>query len=164
MSQATWVVERTGNRRFPFRIRIEQGGRATLVLVYATLLLVLMGGLVTSVVTRTPIILDVIRDRNSLYREVAGDQVENIYTIKLINQRNDARQFRLEVDGVDGLVAENIPDPLIVEAGEVLTLPIRLRATRQAASGVNVIEFRATDIEAPSSTVVQDSRFVGPTY
>ena len=38
-----------------------------------------------SMVTRTPIILDVIRDRNSLYRELPDEQIENIYTIK-INQ------------------------------------------------------------------------------
>ena len=134
------------------------------VLIYATLLLVLMGGLVTSVVTRTPIILDVMRDRNSLYREVAGNQIENIYTLKVINQRNDERQFRLEVDGVDGLIAENIPDPVVVAAGAVLTLPVRLRATREAAAGVNNIEFRITDLETESDFVVEDSRFVGPSY
>ena len=32
MSQATWVVQTTTNARFPYRIRIEQGGRDTLVL------------------------------------------------------------------------------------------------------------------------------------
>ncbi len=134
------------------------------VLVYATLLMVLMGGLVTSVVTRTPIILDVIRDRNSLYREVAGNQIENIYTLKVINQRNDERQFRLEVDGIDGLIAEGVPDPVIVAAGEVLTLPVTLRASREDAQGINDIEFSITDLESQSDSVVEDSRFVGPNY
>ena len=42
-------------------------------LVYGALLLVLIGALVSLDGTRTPIILDVIRDRNSLYRELPGD-------------------------------------------------------------------------------------------
>ena len=35
---------------------------------------------------RTPIILDVIRDRNTLYRESPDNMIENIYTLKIINQ------------------------------------------------------------------------------
>ena len=42
--------------------------------------------LITSMATRTPIILDIIRDRNTLFRELPGDIVENTYTLKLINQ------------------------------------------------------------------------------
>ncbi len=131
-------------------------------LVYATLLMILVGGLAYSMVTRTPIILDVIRDRNALYREVSGDMIENTYTLKVINQRNEARSYRLEVAGLDGLVAQNVPDPVIVEAGGVLSLPVRLQAPRDTAQGVTVIEFRITDLEEISVSIVEDSRFVGP--
>ena len=131
-------------------------------LVYATLLMILIGGLAYSMVTRTPIILDVIRDRNALYREVSGGMIENTYTLKVINQRNEARSYRLEVAGLDGLVAQNVPDPVIVEAGGVLSLPVRLQAPRDTAQGVTVIEFRITDLEEISDSIVEDSRFVGP--
>ncbi|MEM9207640.1 MAG: cytochrome c oxidase accessory protein CcoG [Pseudomonadota bacterium] len=132
------------------------------VVVYALLLTLLIAGLVTSMATRTPIILDVIRDRNSLYREVDGGMVENTYTLKVINQRNEARAYRIDVAGIDGLSADNIPRPVIVEAGSVLSLPVRLSAPRDVASGVNVIEFRITDIDDISDSLVEDSRFVGP--
>lgn len=132
------------------------------VVVYALLLTLLIAGLVTSMATRTPIILDVIRDRNSLYREVDGGMVENTYTLKVINQRNEARAYRIDVAGIDGLSADNIPQPVIVEAGSVLSLPVRLSAPRDVASGVNVIEFRITDIDDISDSLVEDSRFVGP--
>ncbi len=131
-------------------------------LVYATLLMILIGGLAYSMVTRTPIILDVIRDRNALYREASGGMIEKTYTLKVINQRNEMRSYRLEVAGLDGLVAPDVPDPVIVEAGAVLSLPVRLQAPRDTAKGVTVIEFRITDLEEISDSIVEDSRFVGP--
>ena len=49
-----------------------------------------------------------------------------------------------------------------VEAGGVLSLPVRLQAPRDTAQGVTVIEFRITDLEEISDSIVEDSRFVGP--
>ncbi|MEM1173403.1 MAG: cytochrome c oxidase accessory protein CcoG [Pseudomonadota bacterium] len=131
-------------------------------LVYATLLTILIAGLVASMVTRTPIILDVLRDRNSLFREVGADMIENTYTLKVINQRNEERVYRIDVTGIDGLVADRLADPVVVEGGSVLSLPVTLRAPRSEARGVSDIEFRITDLNEISDSLVEDSRFVGP--
>ncbi len=130
------------------------------VFVYATLLTVLLGGLITSMATRTPIILDVIRDRNALYREVP-DGIENIYTLKLINQRNDARVFQLTVDGVPGVVLDGADDAITVEGGGVLTLPVRVRVPRDNAYGIMDITFTAAVVDDPDDVIEEDSRFVG---
>jgi cytochrome c oxidase accessory protein FixG len=132
-------------------------------LVYATLLLVLGTALVTSMVTRTPIILDVIRDRNSLYRELPNDLIENIYTLKVINQNNDARSFRLTVDGVPDLVLDGVAEVIDVPGGGVLSLPVRARTHRDNAYGIANITFTVTAIDDPEVTMVEDSRFLGPT-
>ena len=132
-------------------------------IVYAALLLVLVGGLITSMVTRTPIILDVIRDRNTLYRELPGDMVENSYTIKLINQSNDERLFRLSVSGVEGIHLDGIGDEIAVAGGGVLNLPLRARAHRDNAYGIMKIEFAATALDDESIVMIEDSRFLGPT-
>jgi polyferredoxin len=131
-------------------------------LVYAGLLLVLTGGLVTSMVTRTPIILDVIRDRNALYRELPNDLIENSYTIKIINQSNDERRFSLAVVGVDGITLDGVADEILVGGGGVLSLPVRARAHRIDAPGVNGIDFIVTAIDDPGTDRVEDSRFIGP--
>ena len=39
-----------------------------------------------SLINRTPFIVDVIRDRNNIYREVGDDRIENVYQIKIMNQ------------------------------------------------------------------------------
>jgi cytochrome c oxidase accessory protein FixG len=131
--------------------------------VYAALLLVLTGGLVTSVATRTPIIIDVIRDRNTLYRELPQGVIENIYTIKLINQQNEVRLFSLDVVGVPGIIIDGAPEQIVVQGGGVLSLPIRARAHRDDAYGVMEIIFTATAIDDPAHSAQEDSRFLGPT-
>ncbi len=132
-------------------------------LVYATLLLLLIGGLITAMAVRTPIILDVIRDRNALYRELPGGMIENSYTLKLINQSNDDRRFRIDVSGVDGIQLDGVEDEVVVSGGDVRSLPVRARAHRDNASGIMTIEFAATALDATGDSRVEDSRFLGPT-
>ena len=131
-------------------------------IVYAALLLLLVGGLVTSMSLRTPLILDVIRDRNALYRELPGDIIENSYTLKILNQSNDARAFELSVVGVDGIVLDGIEEPVRVEGGGVLSLPVRARAPAANSSGVERIEFIAKAVDDADVQRVEDSRFLAP--
>ena len=132
-------------------------------LVYGALLLILITGLATSMAMRTPVILDVIRDRNMLYRELPGDMIENIYTLKVINQSNDARSFYLDVSGVDGIAIDGVDEVVEVTGGGVLSLPLRARAHRDDAYGIMNIEFTVTAVDDPGVSVSEDSRFLGPT-
>ena len=164
------VMDRMGYERGLVRYTTEHAlkGNKTRVLrprvfVYATILLLLTGLLFTSMLTRTPIILDVIRDRNTLYRDLQDGMVENIYTIKILNQSNDARSFVLSVDGIDGITLDGVPEAIEVDGGGVHSMPVRVRAHRDDASGVVPIEFTVTAIDEPSDTIVEDSRFLGPT-
>jgi cytochrome c oxidase accessory protein FixG len=132
------------------------------VLIYAVLLLVLVGLLVTSLGVRTPVILDIIRDRNSLYRELPNDVIENIYTLKIVNQSDAARQFTLGVSGIEGIVLDGVPDPLEIAGGDVESLPVRVRVGRENSYGINHIVFSITAADDPSVTLSEDSRFLGP--
>ncbi|MDH3338527.1 MAG: cytochrome c oxidase accessory protein CcoG [Gammaproteobacteria bacterium] len=131
--------------------------------VYAAVLLILGTALITSMVTRTPVILDVIRDRNALFRELSGDMIENSYTLKLINQSNHARNFRLAIDGVPGLTLDGVANEITVAGGDVLSLPVRARTRRSNAYGIMNITFSATAADDESVFVIEDSRFLGPT-
>ncbi|MGI9225618.1 MAG: cytochrome c oxidase accessory protein CcoG [Woeseiaceae bacterium] len=133
------------------------------IFVYAALLSVLFIGLITSMATRTPIILDVIRDRNSLYRELPGDMIENIYTLKVINQRNDEHSFHLAIEGVPGITLDGVPEVIVVAGGGVLSLPVRARAHRDNAYGIMEITFSVADVDDASLAMSETSRFLGPT-
>lgn len=132
-------------------------------IIYGSLLLLLIASLLTSLATRIPIILDVIRDRNTLYRELPGDIIENVYTIKIINQSNNERSFRLTVTGVDGIYLDGVKDEIVVNGGSVLSLPVRARAHRDNAYGIMKIDFIVAAVDDASMKRVEDSRFFAPT-
>jgi len=133
------------------------------IFVYAALLGLLVTGLVTAMAMRTPIILDVIRDRNTLFRELPDGMIENIYTLKIINQRNDDRVYRLSVGGIDGIELDGTGELVQVDGGGVLSLPVRARARRSDVYGIMHITFTVTDVDDPAATITEDSRFLGPT-
>ncbi len=132
------------------------------VLIYAALLVALVGIMVMSLATRTPVILDIIRDRNSLYRELPNDVIENIYTLKVVNQGDLARRFDLAVSGIEGIALDGVPDPLEVAGGDVMSVPVRVRLQRDNAYGIMPIEFTITAVDDPRVSVTEDSRFLGP--
>ena len=60
------------------------------IVVYGVLLVVLTVAWAWGVGARSPLIAEVLRDRNALYR-LEGDNVHNGYTLKLVN-KTDARR------------------------------------------------------------------------
>jgi cytochrome c oxidase accessory protein FixG len=131
--------------------------------VYAALLVILCGALVASMAMRTPVILDVIRDRNTLFRELPNSIIENTYTLKIINQSNDARSFTLTARGLDGIALDGVEDVVLVDGGGVSSMPVRARVQRDNAPGVNKIVFRIEAVDDASVVMEEDSRFLGPT-
>ena len=63
------------------------------VLVYGSLLGVLFAGFIGALALRQPVGIDVIRDRNALYRLLDDGRVENVYTVKILNKSEQAHDF-----------------------------------------------------------------------
>jgi cytochrome c oxidase accessory protein FixG len=131
-------------------------------LVYAALLLVAGGVLTYSLLTRTPLILDVIRDRNALYREVRGERIENAYSLKVINLDDKAHAYRLAVSGMPGLELTSPVEPIAVPPGSVSTVAARIAAPAADAGGVHKISLTLTALDASGISVHEKSRFIGP--
>ncbi|OGB10149.1 MAG: cytochrome c oxidase accessory protein CcoG [Burkholderiales bacterium RIFCSPHIGHO2_12_FULL_65_48] len=78
------------------------------VLVYTALLLALCIAMLTSLVTRTPLKVDVVRDRAALSRIVAGGKLENVYRLQIMNATEGPQRYRITARGLPGLaVASN---------------------------------------------------------
>ena len=132
------------------------------VIVYGLLLVAMFSGLGYSIAHRVPVGLDILRDRNTLYRETPMGLIENVYTLKVLNMDDKPHRYRLEVKGLDG-VQIDVGREIRVAPGEVLDLPVRLRIdpVRLKRAG-NEIEFVLTAIDDPAIRIVQKSRFIGP--
>ncbi|MFT5717598.1 MAG: cytochrome c oxidase accessory protein FixG [Oleiphilaceae bacterium] len=90
---------------------------------YAFVLLIMTSLLVFDIYSRAPLELDIIKDRNSLYRETNQGLIENVYTLKLLNKSQNDRIFKISISGIEGakFVGEN---EVTVRGGEIYTLPI----------------------------------------
>jgi cytochrome c oxidase accessory protein FixG len=133
------------------------------VFVYGGLLLLMVIALGIGIATRSPLALDVMRDRNQLYRETEDGRIENVYTLRIINKSGAEHELALAAAGIDGLEIGMDKARLVVGPGEVLDVPVRLRAEEhalRARSTEVVFELRALD--DPSLTVEADGRFLGP--
>jgi cytochrome c oxidase accessory protein FixG len=147
------VMDRMGYDRGLVRYTTENAlaGRPVRVLrprifVYASLLLVLLSGVLWSISGRVPLRAELIRDRNALYRELPDGRIENVYTLKLINMDTQQHAYRHSVIGNDRVTAET-SRPLVLAAEEVGIFSLRLAAPPGAGAGVLElgIRFEAED-------------------
>ena len=90
---------------------------------YGGALVVLTVLLVLDILFRIPLELDVVRDRNTLYRENQQGFIENVYQLRIINKSQQADVFTIQVDGIEDLDYMG-PQAIRVEGGEVHTLPV----------------------------------------
>ncbi|UCG71441.1 MAG: cytochrome c oxidase accessory protein CcoG [Chromatiales bacterium] len=132
-------------------------------LIYSTLLTVLFGVFIYAVFNRDPLTLDVIRDRNAIYREMADGRVENVYTLKLLNKSDAPQDISLSIDGLPGVSLETDPADVRVAAGSMSSVIARVRVPRDAAApgGHNVV-FRAARGGEQPAEVERESRFMLP--
>jgi cytochrome c oxidase accessory protein FixG len=131
-------------------------------MIYTGVLTVLLALMVSLIAFRTPVILDVIRDRNTLFREAGRAGIENSYTIRVINKHNENHDYVLSVSGVEGI--DITSDTAFSVNGEsVVTVPTSVIVPHEYAAGGHVIEFRIDAQDDSGISMTQESRFRGPT-
>ncbi|HXZ49445.1 MAG TPA: cytochrome c oxidase accessory protein CcoG [Usitatibacter sp.] len=69
------------------------------VLVYSAVLAAIVAATGAALWARSPIKMDVIRDRGSLAREVDDRHIENVYRLQIMNTEEQAHRFTLSVEG-----------------------------------------------------------------
>jgi polyferredoxin len=163
------VMDKLGYRHGLIRYSTQNAidGRHTRVLrprilVYGALLTLLACAWVWGVTHRSAFLVDVLRDRNALYR-IAGDgSVENAYTLKIVNKADAPVVFRVELGAAPaGTRIAGLPGRIEAPPGEVLALPLVVVAP-QETHGRSPLRFTVTaDNDGKARDV--DSSFFGPT-
>lgn len=70
---------------------------------YAAILIVVGSVMLYSLITRAPMELHVLHDRNPLFVTLSDGSIRNGYDIKILNKTHEDKQYRLSVAGIDGL-------------------------------------------------------------
>jgi cytochrome c oxidase accessory protein FixG len=132
------------------------------VLIYAALLTVLISGWATALILRKPVALDVIRDRNALYRMLDDGRVEDVYDVKILNKTEDAHQFRISVTGPGMLRIDPDPATFLVRGGDVFPAGIRVRRSVYEPVGSETIQFEVEALDDHSLRSSTSARFIAP--
>jgi len=132
-------------------------------LVYATLLAVLVAGFAVTLSGRNVVGIDVIRDRNALFRERPDETIENVYNVKILNKDGHAHEFRVTGSGIPGLVVDYAGPTVWVGPGAVQSVPVRVRIPEDALEGGADIELAIEATDAPELTATGQARFIAPT-
>jgi len=132
------------------------------IIIYSLLLISLLSGVIYSIETRSLVTLDVIRDRNALYRENDEGEISNSYTIKVLNMDVVDHAFNFSAEGLKGL-SISIKEPISVKAGQVFEIPLLLTVDPSELSESTMdIVFSLDAVDKTDMKTQTNSRFIGP--
>jgi polyferredoxin len=150
------------------RLRFErelQGGKPHLLrprlIGYSIVLVAMIGALALALVERPMVSLDVTKDRG-LFRENAQGQIENIYSLKVINKTQQHQTYNLSLVDGDGFQLQGKTE-LSLAPGEIVDVPVSVAMiTERPASSSQTLSFKIADSDEPEVYSVAKSRFVAP--
>ncbi|MFD2096123.1 cytochrome c oxidase accessory protein CcoG [Corallincola platygyrae] len=125
---------------------------------YGLVLLVMISAFFVTLNMRVNFEVDVLRDRNQMYRETVEGLIENTYTLVLVNKTQQTSVFQLKAEGLPEHEWVG-PTEVEVTAGDVVDVPISLAVDPYELERVMTqIEFVVTT-STSEDTVTIDSRF-----
>ncbi|WP_367987730.1 cytochrome c oxidase accessory protein CcoG [Vibrio sp. NTOU-M3] len=125
---------------------------------YGAVLLVMFALFFVQIASVDPAGLSVLRDRNQLFRVNSSGEVENTYTLKIINKTQQIQQYQLDVTGLSD-VSWYGKQTVQVQPGEVLNLPMSLGVEPESLSSpISTIQFVLSD--SNNFTIEVESRFI----
>lgn len=129
---------------------------------YFIVLLIMLAVFAANVIYRVPLEVDIIRDRNSLYRETNEGLIENVYTLKVLNKSQQRLTYTIDVQGLPSydLIGNNT---VTVGGGEVATLPISVATDAyNLEDAVTEIQFKVSTTTSQGETiqVTEPSKFL----
>jgi cytochrome c oxidase accessory protein FixG len=129
---------------------------------YISIFIAVVSAFIYLLSNRIPLDINVLRDRNSLFTENFAGDIQNTYTLKILNMSQVTENYRLTVDGFETI--ELIGDSeFSILSGEVLTLPVRVEVPgKLVTKRTSEIKFviQATGEQQYSASSI--AKFLGP--
>jgi polyferredoxin len=131
------------------------------VLVYTVILGSLCFALALSLAMRTPLKVDVVRDRAALSRIAPGGKLENVYRLQVMNATEQPQKYRISATGLQGLSVASETD-FTVGPAESRWVAVRLQVPYGSApAGSHRIQFQIEAVGGDAH-VSEKSAFLVP--
>jgi len=132
------------------------------IIVYALILIGITIGTGIGIYNRTSLGLDVIRDRNSLFRETGMGMIENVYTLKVINKDIKPHEFTITATGLPDLKLNMPKTRIYAEPGSVVEVPLSIEVDpeklhKRTSDIMFTLKAKDADLK-----VTEEARFLGP--
>jgi cytochrome c oxidase accessory protein FixG len=141
-----------------------EGGRGSLRLLRPRT--ALYGGLIAlvgtltfwAVIGRISLEVNVLRDRNPLFVQLSDGSTRNGYTVKILNKRQEARDFKIETLNLRGATLsivgfDTMPDAITVPGDGLRQLKVYVTATPSRSPGAEVEHFDFVVTDTADGTV-----------
>jgi cytochrome c oxidase accessory protein FixG len=164
------IMDKMGYARGLVRYATEKGlagGRARVfrprLVAYGAVFLTMLSGLTYALANRVPLELDILRERNRLYRETSDGAIENVYRLRVLNMDQKVHRYAITASGIEALAYEGAAE-VEVAPGEIRDVPVRLQApARVVHGGATEIRFEVRTTDGSGWSVAEESRFLAPT-
>lgn len=132
------------------------------VLLYSAALLLICAVFIGSLALRSPLKVDVMRDRATLARELADGRIENVFRLLVQNTVEQSKTYRVSVTGLPGIKLDSEPQVTVPAAGNKL-VSVRVRVNNNAAKpGSHNITFVIASTQDDSVRIEETARFYMP--
>jgi cytochrome c oxidase accessory protein FixG len=175
------VMDRMGYARglvrYDTQNAVQHPGKRVLrprIMVYGALLALMSAGFIAALALRKPVGLDVLHDRNTLFRTLDTGAIENVYLLKIMNKDAATHDFRvsLEAASEDEDRSDDHPvtyrlDPAVpvftVASGEVFNAAVRVRRVAWLdTEATTEFRFAITAVDDPGLKARAEARFFAP--
>ncbi|HEB26386.1 MAG TPA: cytochrome c oxidase accessory protein CcoG [Porticoccus sp.] len=129
---------------------------------YVVALTIMTGAFGYNIFTRMPLEVNIIRDRNVMFRESTMGLVENIYTLKINNMDTKDHRYSIRVEGDYEFSYRGAEQVTVVE-GEVMSMPVSVALDPGLMKSPNVdVLFVVESVDDPAINATEVNRFIGP--
>jgi cytochrome c oxidase accessory protein FixG len=153
------------------RVRAGEKPRLRLIrprtLIYTGIIALVTVIMLFTLVTRSDLDVNILRDRNPLFVTLSDGSIRNGYTVKIINKQHAERHFTLAVEGLPGASIDIVGNDvsaadLQVDPDDLESYRVFVSAPRDSLEDDSVdLRFLITD-KADGAQVTYDSVFRGP--
>ena len=132
------------------------------VLVYTGILMAITTAVLVSLYMRTPLKVDVIRDRGALARMVEQGRIENVFRLQVMNATESTQRYVISVSGLPGVAIASEAEVDVLPT-EVRSAVIRVQIPPNAAEpGSHAIQFDIRSTGRDVAQVSEKAAFVVP--
>lgn len=129
---------------------------------YMATLTLMVGVFIYILFTRSPVEVDVLRDRGPLFVKTSQGLIQNTYTVKVMNKTQGSQRFEISIDGFDHYQLKG-KTKFKLRANKTKAVNLRLLVDPVLIlEQTNDIKFVVKSLDDESAQTYEETRFLGP--